>query len=843
MQSFDFKKLLPHILIIVGFAILALLFSFPQIDGMILRQGDNVSWKASAKEAIDWHEETGENTMWSNSMFGGMPTFTHYVPEVNNYIRPLQEAVMGIMGKPAGFLFLAMAGFYVLMLVMRINRWLAIAGAIAYAFSTYNITLIAAGHDTKMWALAYMPAVIGGVIQIYRAKWWSGVPILGISLALLMDTGHYQIMYYAIIVILAMVITYFIIALREKTLKTFFMSSAISLVIALIAIGPSMQLFMATVEYNKTTMRGGESELTLNHDQNKTGGGLDKEYAFRWSNAATESFTVLVPFMYGGATTENLGETSETYDVMTSMGIPPQSAEQYTSNLRTYWGPQPFTGGPFYFGAIICFLFVLGLLIVKSVHKWWIVAVCLFAFIFSIGDQAPFQGLNYMLFDTLPALNKFRVPNMILTIPQMLFPLLGIWALNDVLKDKMSKDEIWKKVKMAGIISGGLALLIGIGGSIFLSFKSEKVDSYIRQELTPALKDEGLVAQILSAVQEDRSTMAMTSGLVSVVFIALVVGLLWAYSKNKLKGQYVAIGVIILVAIDLIRVDTRYMNEDNYVYEEDYERQFAPRPVDMQIKQDPDPYYRVLDLSRNTYNDAIQAAHHKSIGGYSPAKMEIYQDMIDMHMGGAFSEGQYNKEVMNMLNTKYIISPQGQNGQPVAIPNPEANGNAWFVNEIKWVSTADEEMLAMNAPSLGQIDTTGGGFNSKQTAIVRDSYKDELQGYQFGKDSGASIKLTKYGLNDLSFESNNSQNGFAVFSDIYYPYGWEAYIDGQEAEIIKTNYLLRGLKVPAGKHKIEFKFHPRTFYTGDKIAAATSILLLLISIGSVVMAFKKEKTV
>lgn len=841
MQSFDFKKLLPHILIIVGFAVLAILFSFPQIDGMVLRQGDNVSWKASAKEAMDWHEETGENTMWSNSMFSGMPTYTHYVPETNNYIHFIQEAVMSVMGKPAGFIFLAMAGFYILMLIMGVNRWLAIAGAVAYAFSTYNITLIAAGHETKMWALAYMPAVIGGVIQIYRAKWWSGVPILGISLALLMTTGHYQIMYYTIIVILGMVITYFIKAMKEKVLKQFFISSVISLVIALIAVGPSMQLFMATLEYNKTTMRGGESELTLNHDKDKKGGGLDKDYAFLWSNSATESFTVLVPFLYGGASSENVGENSETYDVMTSIGVPPQSAEGFTANLPTYWGPQPFTGGPFYFGAIICFLFVLGLIVIKSVHKWWIVAVCLFAFIFSIGDQPPFRELNYIIFDTLPAFNKFRVPNMILTIPQMLFPLLGIWALNDIIVGKMSKEEVWKKVKLAGIITGSLALLLSIGGSMFFSYKGDN-DVKLQQQLTQSFQNEQAASQVLSAIQEDRSAMAIESGIVSVIFIALVLGLLWGYSKNKLKAEHVAIGVVVLVAIDLIRVDTRYLNEDNYVYEDDYEQQFAPRPVDMQIKQDPDPYYRVLDLSRNTYNDAIQAAHHKSIGGYSPAKMEVYQDMIDMHLGGAYNNGQYNTEVVNMLNTKYIISPQGQNGQPVAIPNPEANGNAWFVSEINWVPTADEEMLSMTAPSLGQIDTTGGSFNSKQTAIVRDSYKPELQGYQFGKDSSASIKLTKYGLNDLSFESNNSQNGFAVFSDIYYPYGWEAYIDGEQAEIIKANYLLRGLKIPAGKHKIEFKFEPQTFYTGDKIAAATSVLLILISIGSVVMAFKKEKT-
>lgn len=836
MASFDFKRLLPHLYIIIGFFILAALFSYPQFDGMELRQGDIVSWKAMSKEARDWHEQTGENVLWSNSMFGGMPTYTFYVPETNNYIYVIQDAIMNLMGKPAGFLVLAMLGFYILMMIMGVNRWLAAAGSIAYAFSTYNVTLIAAGHDTKMWALAYMPAVIGGLMLLYRGKWWSGIPVLGISLALLMTTGHYQVVYYTIIIIMGLVITYFIEAVREKKLKRFFIASAVALVTALIGVGPNMQLFLSAVEYNKTTMRGGESELTLNHDEGKQSGGLDKEYAFRWSNEPAESFTVLVPLLYGGASSEDVGANSETYDLMTGMGVPAQSAEGFTHNLPTYWGSQPFTGGPFYFGAIICFLFVLGILVIRSVHKWWIVAVCLLAFLMSLGYH--FKGFNYFLFDTLPGFNKFRVPNMILVIPQMLFPVLGIWALNDLLKDKLSKEELWKNVKLAGIITGGLALVLSLGGSMFFSYKGAG-DERMQQQLVQSFQNEDAARQVVSAIQDDRANMAMQSGLVSIVFIALIVGLLWAYSKNKLKGQYVTIAVVVLVAIDLIRVDVRYLNEDNYVYKEDYEQQFAPRPVDMQVKNmaGNDPFYRVLDLSKNTYNDAVQAAHHHAIGGYSPAKMEVYQDLIDIHMNGST----YNSEVLNMLNTRFIITP-GQQGQPSAIPNPEANGNAWFVQNIDWVETADDEMLAMNAPSLGQVDTTGSGFDSKNTAVVRTKYKDQFNGYNFGKDSAAYVRLTKYGLNTMEYESSNSQNGFAVFSDIYYPYGWNAYIDGEQAEIIKVNYLLRGLKIPAGKHKVEFRFHPDTFYTGDKIAMVSSLLLILVSLGSIYMSFREKKT-
>ncbi|MCB0699236.1 MAG: YfhO family protein [Chitinophagales bacterium] len=836
-MQFDFKKLLPHLYIILGFVAVASLFSMPQFNGMVLFQSDIVSWKASAKEAMDWYEKTGEVPLWSNSMFSGMPTFTHVVMETNNYIYYIQEAIFGVLPKPAGYLFLAMLGFYVLMMVMGINRWLAGAGAIAYAFSTYNITLIAAGHDTKMWALSYMPAVLGGLMLLYRRKWWSGLPVLGISLALLMSSGHYQVIYYTIIVILAATIVYFIEAMREKKLKEFFISSAVALAVALVAIGPNLQMLLSTLEYNKVTMRGGESELTLNHDKDKTnkGGGLDKEYAFRWSNDWGESFTVLVPMLYGGASSEALGDNSDTYDKLTSIGVPAQSADGFVQNLPTYWGDQPFTGGPFYFGAIICFLFVLGLFVIRSIHKWWIVAVCILTFLMSLGYH--FSSFNYFLFDTLPGFNKFRVPNMILIVPQMLFPMLGIWALNDILKDKLTKEEIWKYAKLSGIITAGLALLLSVGGSIFFSYKG-KTDERIQQQLSQSLQNEDMAKQVVSAIQSDRSSMAMKSGITSVVFIALMIGLLWAYSKDKVKGQYVAFAVIALVAIDLIRVDTRYLNEENFVYEEDMDRRMEPRPVDRQIMQDPDPYYRVLDLSKDTYNDAIQAAHHKAIGGYSPAKMEIYQDMIDIHM----NPSKYNAEVLNMLNTKYIISPQGQGGQPMAIPNPNANGNAWFVSEIKWVETADEEMLALEAPSLGEpADTTGTAFNSKETAVVRNTFKSELEGYNFGKDSAANIKLTEYGLNSLKFYSQNGKDGFGVFSDIYYPYGWTAYIDGNETPIFKANYLLRAIKIPKGEHVIEFKFHPKTFFRAGTVSLITSMLLILMTLASIYMMFKQKK--
>lgn len=835
MPSFDFKKLLPHIYTLVGFIVIAFLFSYPQLDGKQLFQSDYVQWSAMAKEGQDWHNKTGENVMWSNSMFGGMPTFTYYVGHINNYIYPIQETIMNILGKPAGFLFLAMLGFYILGLALGFTQWLRIAGAIAYAFSTYNITLIEGGHETKMWALAYVPMILAGLLTLYRGNYWTGIPLLGLPMALLFWTSHYQIMYYAIMMILGMVITLFVIALREGKLKTFFIASGIAAATAAVSIGPNLQIFLSTLEYNKSTMRGGQSELTINHDANKKSGGLDKDYAFGWSNAWGESFTVLVPMLYGGSNRERLGEGSKIYETMTEIGVPEETAMNFAEGFPGYWGPQPFTGGPFYFGAIICFLFVMGMMIIRSPHKWWIFAVSLLAFLMSTGKHFP--SLNYFLFDTLPGFNKFRIPNMILVIPQLLFPLLGIWALNDALTEKLGKADVWKHAKNSAIITGGLALLLAVGGSMFFDFRSFR-DAGLKEQLTQSFQNNTeAVNKVMNAIEADRASMAMQSGILSAVFIAIALGLVWAYTKDKIKAQYVAIGVAALLAIDLMRVDARYLNEENYVEPDQYAAQFEPRPVDRQIMQDTDPYYRVLDVSVDPFNNAMQAAHHKCIGGYSPAKMEIYQDMIDVHMRQGF-----NRQVLNMLNTKYIISPQGQGGAPVPIPNPDACGNAWFVNNIRWEETADNEILALKAGNLGEApDTTGIEFNPKETVVVRSSYKNELGNFIPGKDSAAYVKLAKYGLNTIDYVSKNSKDGFAVFSDIYYQHGWKAFVDGNETPIYRVNYLLRGVRLPAGEHKIEFRFRPEKFYMGDNIAMVSSLLLWLTVAGSVFMAVRGGK--
>lgn len=820
MQSFDFKKFLPHLYMIIGFAVLALLYCYPALQGKVLSQGDITSWKAMYHETKAYHDSTGVNALWTNSMFGGMPNYTIGIPETNNYVGHIQTVITSILIKPAYFLFLAMICFYILMSVMRINRWAGAIGAFAYAF-IYNVVLINAGHDTKVLAISYLPAVFAGLILIYRGRWLSGAALQGVALALMIGTNHFQIMYYSLILILFYVVAKFIITLKNKQdLRQYFISSAIAAVVALVSAGVCMAYILPTQEYVKTTMRGGESELTINHDANKKAGGLDKDYAFAWSNGIGETFTMMIPYLYGGSSGEPAEKAPETDALLNG---------QYPQ-LPLYWGAQSLgISGPQYFGAVICFLFVLGLFVVRSPHKWWIAILCALTIMMSWGGN--FKMFNYFLFDHLPMYNKFRVPTIILTIPQLLFPLLGMWGLNEIIKGKIAGEALWKKIKIAVGITAGLCVLLGLGGSMFFSYTNPQIDAQMPEK-------------ILSALREDRAALATKSALTSAVYILIAAALLWAFAKDKINKTILIGGLGLIIAIDLLSVASHYLNEDNYEDPSDYETVFQPRPVDQQILQDKDPYYRVLDVSKNTYNDAIGSYFYKSIGGYSPAKMEIYQDLIDMQLGGVHSKG-FNAQVLNMLNTKYIIF-NGPQKQTVFQPNPEACGNAWFVDQVKLTATADEEMKLLDAPALGDTTIFPNVFDPKHTAIIRKDFEKELSGYQFGKDSAATIKLIKYGLNDLVYESNNSKNGLAVFSDIWYPHGWEAYVFNSEKDsvavpIIRANYVLRAIKVPAGKHKIAFHFHPKSFETGNKIAMISSILLIGLVITSLVIFFRGKK--
>lgn len=804
-MQFDIKKYKTDFLIVIGLAVLSLVYCLPQLQGKILNQHDNISWKGMAREGMLYHETTGKDVLWSNSMFGGMPTYTTYVGTSNTNYPGYVQTILQAIGKPAYFFFIAMLCFYLLMRVLNINRWLGMVGAIAYAFSTYNAIIISVGHETKMLTMGFLPAALAGLYMIYKEKWLTGAAVLGISFSLIFTNNHFQVIYYSFIMFGCFGLAMLFIAIKEGKLKQFFISSAIAAGTVALGIGPSMPSLLTTAEYAKETMRGGGSELS-GHDK-KTNGGLDKEYAFRWSNGIGETFCLMIPYLYGGSSGEKADKAPKTLEAIGG------NAEQ----LPLYWGPQPFLSGPVYFGAVVCFLFVLGLFTVKSPHKWWIISASIICIVLSWGRH--FEGVNYFLFDHIPYLNKFRTPSMALVIPQFLFPLLGIWGLQYLLDNK-NDPKVITNLKIAAGITAGICLLIGVGGSMFFDFSGGS--------------DDRLQPEMVKLLREDRASLAASSGLKSAAFILIAAGLLWAYLKEKIKPIMLIGGLGILVAIDLIPMSLNYLNEDNYVEASEYENIFEPREVDKAILRDPDPYYRVLDLTRDTYNDAVQAYFHKCVGGYHPAKMETYQDLIDRHMSRGF-----NGEVLNMLNTKYIIAGRKETG-PQVIPNQTACGNAWFVEEIKWAATAEDEMNALNAPQIGDTATTPNSFTPLKTAVLRETYKTEVGNYAFGKDSAAYVKLAQYGLDDLSFTSSNSKDGIAVFSDIYYAKGWKAYIDDKETTIMRANYVLRAIKVPAGTHKIEFRFRPESFYNGKKIALVSSVLLIALCLGAFYPLFKKQ---
>ncbi len=828
------KTAIQHSISIGILLLIAFAFSYPALQGNKLAAGDTIHWMGMSQEARSWYQKTGENPMWSNSMFGGMPTVTHYMRGKNNLIYPIQEFLTDTLPSPVFFLLIAMICFYILMVSWNVNTWIAIFGAVAYAFASYNLQIIGAGHNTKMLSIAYMPLVLAGMNWVYHQKYLIGAGAALVGLSLMISNAMYQIDYYLLLILLAVGVGYFILDLSQKNIKHFFISSAIMLAVGLISIGPSLDSLLLTQEYTTQTMRGGKSELTIGKTDNKKNGGLDKDYAFMFSQGIGETFTLLVPNLYGGGARTNVGTGSATYKAVMDLGAGEENAEQISKNANTYWGPQPygFLAGPIYFGAILIFLFVLSFFIIKNKIKWAFIAIAMIGMMMSWGKNLAF--FNYFLFDHLPMYNKFRTPSMAIVIPGLAICLLAFWAMQKYFSDALQNEQRLEALKKSFIITAGLCLLIGIGGLLFLDFKGP-FDSELKQSLIQMTGgNEQACSKLFSAIVSDRSSLVLKDGIRSFIYITLAASVMWLFLKQKIKKDIAILLVGFLISIDLISIGTRYLNSDDYVSSEIYDEQFAPRPVDVQINQDTS-YYRVYDLTRNPYNDAMGAYHHKLVGGYHPAKMEAYQDLIDNQLSPGKN---LNAEVLNMLNTKYFIFDAG-GGKPVVQQNPNACGNAWFVNKVKVVENADQEMLSLNAENLGDSAEIANPFRPKEEAVVQQKYWKSTTA-NFDKDSSSHISLTQYGLNDLSFESNNAHDGFAVFSDIYYPYGWKAYIDGKETPIVKTDYVLRGLNIPAGKHKINFEFRPQTYLKWGKVSLVSSILILLVLIGGIGLNIKNE---
>jgi hypothetical protein len=820
MNKSIFQKLLPHLIAIVVFLIVAVIFCSPALSGKIINQSDVVHWKGMAQQSLEYKEKHGHFPLWTNSMFGGMPAF-QIAMESRNVVSPGFFHYVFMLGlpKPIGFFFLICLMFYFLCQTFRINPWISILGALAYGYATYNPIIVAVGHDTKMLAMAYMPALLGALVLLYEKKYWLGGALTALFSALLIGMNHFQITYYFLIVAGLMTLMYLYRWIREKEYRHLAISLAIALVAGVSGVLANATNFFVTYDYSKATMRNGTLNLDTTSSNQTKKAGLPIDYAFNWSYGKSETFTLLFPDIYGGSSGGQLDEKSKVAENLTEKGVPEEQAASFAQSMPAYWGPQPSTSGPVYLGAIICFLFIFGMVYLKSWHRWWMLAATVLAIMMSWGKN--FEGFNTFLFNYLPFYNKFRAPSMILVIPQLCFALLSAMALQRLFFGDDSTDEKWKKFKLATYITGGF---LALGVLMYFSFNYKGAnDESIQQYFQQAFQNQQAASEVYNALKQDREALFGGDLMRSIILIALAAGTLALFIRNKIKFAFAVGALLILNLFDLLGVGKRYLNENNFVEPDVYDAAFAPSQADMEIKRDTG-YYRVLNLTQDVFNDAITSYHHNSVGGYHPAKLSIVEDLLNYHL----RKQPMTINVLNMLNTKYIITPNQQTGQPVAQTNPQALGAAWFVKAIRYEKGWLNVMNALY------------NFNPKDTAILEASSQGMITMPQ-QQDSAATIRLIYNNNDEAVYQSNSSVNQFAVFSEIFYDRGWKAYIDGKEVPIIRTDYVLRGLNVPAGKHEIKFEFRPQSYYTGESISFFVNILILLFLVFAGFQVYRSTK--
>lgn len=798
----NFKKVLPHISILVFFVLLTGILFPAAFSGKVVQQPDIMNFRGIGTDSRAHLEATGDVAVWTNSSFSGMPTYIWGgAPYSANKLKPLQKYVLMLgLPFPASYYFLAFLSFFVLMLVLRINPWIGLVGALAFGLSTYNFLISEAGHLSKFLAIGYFPVIAAGTILAYRGRHLLGGLLFGLGLALDIMAGHIQMTYYMGICMSIYVLVKLIYAIKDGELPAFVKSSLILLLPLALAVGTNASKLWTSYDYMKETIRGPQ---ILEAETVGSTTGLDKDYVFHWSHGVGESLSFIIPNAYGGGSGHAMRKDYATYKDLKQKGVNPAALR----SIPSYWGAMPGTGGPIYFGAIVWLLFVLGLLVVKGPARWWLAGTTLLIVLLSFGKNL--MGFNNFFYNYFPFYDKFRSVNSILSVLQFTLPLLGVFALAEFSKKERDRKADLKALYTALGITGGFVLLVAILGPSILSFEG---------------LNDGQLATAgynMDALYEDRQTMLRADAYRSFLFIVLAGGVLWAFLKNKLAGrlQYPALfgALAILVTIDLVGVGQRYLNSDSFVAARKYETNFEPRPVDQQILADKDMHYRVFDMSINTFNSNRASNQHSTIGGYHAAKLRRYQDIIERHLGMG------NQKVLDMLNTKYLISQDQRVSR-----NPGAMGNAWFVNDLKMVATPDEEIAALNT------------IDPRNTAAIHEEFSSYVGGLT-GRDSTASITLTQLEPDHLVYESNSTADQLAVFSEVIYKpngaNGWKSYIDGQEVDHIRANYILRAMKVPAGQHRIEFKFEPQSYFTGELISLICSLLLILATIAYLALYF------
>ncbi|MEI7896883.1 MAG: YfhO family protein [bacterium] len=809
MKNIDFKKLLPYLAAIVFFLVVTIAYFSPLLEGKKILQGDIVNFKGASKEIVDFRVKTGQEALWTNSMFGGMPAYQISVKYSSNLLGYLDDLMTLGLPHPASLVFLYFIGFFILLLVMGVDPWLSIAGATAFAFSSYFFIIIDAGHNSKAHAIAYMAPVMAGIILTMNRKYLWGGLMTAVFLSLEVKANHPQITYYLAMIALLFGLFQLIQSVRIKEYAPFLKGVGVLFIALAFAVLTNLTSLWATWEYGKYTIRG-KTELT-SEKGNRTSG-LDKDYATQWSYGIGETMTLLIPDFYGGSSSARISTNSKIAEAMKTNGIPDGTISQFTSQPLPflYWGAQPFTSGPVYVGAIIMFLFLLGLFIVKGPVKWWLLAATVLSILLAWGHNL--MPLTDFFLNYVPGYNKFRAVSMILVIAEFTIPLLAILALKEIADKLQDQKRLFKSLQIAFAISAGITLLFAVFPSLFLNFVGSG-DRYMQQQYQ-------LPDWLMQAIRDERQRLLRLDAIRSFAFILLGAGLTWAILFSKIRKEYAFIALTVLLLADMFTVNKRYLTNDSFTSASRVENPYQPSPADNQILQDKDPDFRVLNLTSNTFNDAGTSYFHKSIGGYHGAKLRRYQELIDNGIDKdiktfARTMSSDSTPVLNMLNTRYFILPNNEK-QPMAYPNPKALGNAWFVENIQMVDNADAEIGALS------------NFSPRNVAIVDKAFAENLKSFTPARDSSDFIALTGYMPNQLEYQYKTKNNGLAVFSEIYYPKGWNAYVDDQPAPHFRANYVLRAMVLPAGEHKLRFKFEPGVFFIGEKISLISSVILIFI---------------
>ncbi len=824
MKSINLKALFPHLIAIFAIIMSAFLYCSPVLEGKTLVQSDIIKHKAQSKEIADYREK-GEDILWTSRVFSGMTTFNIGANFKTN-IMMLIKSPTHLFPQGVGLIILTCFGFYILLILMGVSPWLALIAAIAYGLSSNLLSSLNAGHNTKIQSIAFMAPAIGGVALAFRGRLIIGSIMTALFVGLMVSANHFQIVYYFLLVCVLGGIVYLIYALREKTLNQYLKTVGFLIAAGIIGFLPNFSKAYNVYEHNHDTIRGGKK--LISSKSKKEEGGLDKSYAMSWSYGLMESFSVIVPSVKGGSSAEDLPANGAVAEL-----VGPNRGDQPLKG-PTYIGDQPFLQGVVYFGAAFIFLFFLSLFLVEDKIRVWFISIIVLSFFIAWGRH--FSIFTDLLFNYFPLFNKFRTPSMALAMAGIAVPALAMIGLAKALSKDLDPDKFKRAFRLTLYTTGGVMTILLLYG---LTNDWMGPNDVNLQSKAPWNNP-----QLFEALVADRKSLYMRDWMISLVIMAICGGLIWIYQKGKLSMTIVLVVLAAVTIGDTWRVSKRYLNNDSFVAERQYDGQFAMSGADKAILQDKDPHYRVINLTGNPWTDGLTCYYHKNIGGHHAAKIQRYQDLIENQLGsqiqlinkGVLQGPQglvFNPEVSrqmtvyNMLNTKYFIVKKNAEG---VIKNPTACGNAWFVENIKKVSTNDEEMDALSS------------INPLNTAIIHAEFETGLYNYNFGKSADAEIKLTYFAPDALTYTSSNTQDGLALFSEVIYPNGWKAYIDGEPAEIFRANYILRAIKIPAGERQIEMRFEPSTYGFGEGVSMAGSILFILFAGGMAFFLIKKNKS-